>query len=578
MTVGVSICEDLWFPCGPVADLGAEGAQLVVNLNASPYSIGRRFDRLAVLEERVAEAGCAIGYVNQVGGQDELVFDGGSVLRRPQGEDHRRGGAISRRGARRRHRVARRVRTTGPHTGAVEVVELSSSPRDPVFRGPPVPSRIPSTRRPRYTRRSASEPATTSSKNGFTDAVIAMSGGVDSSLVATIATDALGAANVHGIALPSRYSSAGSVTDAETSPPISASIFRLPRSKRPIEAFAELLSPVLGGAAGGLTDENLQSRIRGVVLMAMSNATTRLDRAHDWEQERARRRLLDSLRRLCRWVRRHSRRPEDSRLQALPLSQRLAGRDLIPRSRCWTNPLLQSYGRTNVTTIRCLHMTCSIRCSPALSSRMSRLRSCCRRRRSRVAERVARLVDLAEYKRRQSPPGFALPHGPSARIGVCRSPTGFHDGVLLEVAARTRPRRSHPDASPLENHAGAPIALTLLESALLLGCYTWVEFRLFEVLGGWVANETEPEARVLFDIQSRHHAWHSSSSQRGSPMSTASSTRALVTVASDEATVELLSTLGGVPGGEEGGGGTLVRLVGFAGSYCHGSYAATDTI
>ena len=80
VTVGVSICEDLWFPCGPVADLGAHGAQLVVNLNSSPYSVGRRYDRIAVIEERVAEAGCAIAYVNQVGGQDELVFDGGSVL------------------------------------------------------------------------------------------------------------------------------------------------------------------------------------------------------------------------------------------------------------------------------------------------------------------------------------------------------------------------------------------------------------------------------------------------------------------------------------------------------------------
>src|ERR1700722_20289826 len=80
VTVGVSICEDLWFPSGPIADLGAGGAELVVNINASPYSIGRRAERLGVLADRVAESGCGICYVNQVGGQDELVFDGGSVV------------------------------------------------------------------------------------------------------------------------------------------------------------------------------------------------------------------------------------------------------------------------------------------------------------------------------------------------------------------------------------------------------------------------------------------------------------------------------------------------------------------
>jgi hypothetical protein len=114
----------------------------------------------------------------------------------------------------------------------------------------------------------------------------------------------------------------------------------------------------------------------------------------------------------------------------------------------------------------------------------------------------------------------------------------------------------------LTNHAR--VALTLLESALLLGRYNWVEFRLFEVLGSWVANETESEARLLFDIQSRHHAWHSELFAERIPDVDGVVDPGTVTVASDEAIVELLSTLGGVPGGEEGGGGTLVRLVGLA--------------
>jgi NAD+ synthase (glutamine-hydrolysing) len=84
--VAMTVCEDVWFPGGPVADQGRAGARLVVNLNASPYSIGRRADRLAVLADRVAETGCAIAYVNEVGGQDELVFDGASLIMGPTGE------------------------------------------------------------------------------------------------------------------------------------------------------------------------------------------------------------------------------------------------------------------------------------------------------------------------------------------------------------------------------------------------------------------------------------------------------------------------------------------------------------
>ncbi len=112
-----------------------------------------------------------------------------------------------------------------------------------------------------------------------------------------------------------------------------------------------------------------------------------------------------------------------------------------------------------------------------------------------------------------------------------------------------------------ETLAGVPtLALTLVESARLLGCYRWVELRLFEVLGGWVTNETEPEARVLFDLQSRHHEWHAQLWGERIPEVEGIVEPDLMTVAPDEGTEELLATLGGV----EGGGGTLVRLVGLA--------------
>jgi hypothetical protein len=121
------------------------------------------------------------------------------------------------------------------------------------------------------------------------------------------------------------------------------------------------------------------------------------------------------------------------------------------------------------------------------------------------------------------------------------------------------------DGSPgRESPVVYPVALTLVESARLLGCYRWVELRLFEVLGNWVANESEPEARLLFDVQSRHHAWHSELWGERIPDVEGVVDPVMATVTPDEGTEELLSTLGGVPGSEAGGGGTLVRLVGLA--------------
>jgi NAD+ synthase (glutamine-hydrolysing) len=280
--VAMTICEDLWFPGGPVADHAFRGARLVVNLNASPYSVGRRSERLAVLADRVEETGCAFAYVNQVGGQDELVFDGASlvigsdggllataaqfaeevlvvdmeidVVERPDGglddEVHRDDDdevVVSRTG--------RGVRTAGssfpPALGSIAPI---LDPDAEIYEALVVGTRD-------YL-----------SKNGFTDAVLGLSGGIDSSLVAAIAVDALGAAHVHGVTMPSRYSSSGSVDDAVSL----ATNLGMDVTTAPIEdvhrTLASTLCPLMGAEPSGLTDENLQSRIRGVLLMALSNA------------------------------------------------------------------------------------------------------------------------------------------------------------------------------------------------------------------------------------------------------------------------------------------------------------------
>ena len=270
--VGISVCEDVWFPDGPVAHQGRAGADVVVNLNASPYNSGRRRERLAMLHERVAEAGCAIAYVNQVGGQDELVFDGDSLIVASDGT----------------------LLATGAQFATdLVVVDI------PVAGGPgrPAATKLPRVvaTEPRPARAAGSVPLRPAirpelspeaevyaalvlgtrdylGKNGFKEAVIGLSGGIDSSLVATIAVDALGPFHVHGISMPSRYSSEGSRHDAEAL----AALLGIDLRVVPIEgahvAFTEMLAGVLGREPAGLTDENLQSRLRGVLLMGVSNA------------------------------------------------------------------------------------------------------------------------------------------------------------------------------------------------------------------------------------------------------------------------------------------------------------------
>ena len=268
--VGVSICEDVWFDDGPVAHAGRAGADVVVNLNASPYNRGRHDERLAMLRGRVAEAGCAIAYVNQVGGQDELVFDGDSLV-------VARDGTLVTSGAQFAEDLVLVDLPVGPHRAGVvtellpRVVVTEPRPGDRPALAPPSPRPVLGD----YAEVYAALVLGTRDylgKNGFTEAVIGLSGGIDSSLVATVAVDALGPSRVHGIAMPSRYSSEGSLADAG----VLAERLGIDLRVVPIEeahiAFASMLAPVLGREPFGLTDENLQSRLRGVLLMATSNA------------------------------------------------------------------------------------------------------------------------------------------------------------------------------------------------------------------------------------------------------------------------------------------------------------------
>jgi len=279
--IAIAICEDLWQDGGPVAVCRRSGAGLLVVPNASPYERGKDDVRLDLVVRRAREAGSALAYANMIGGQDELVFDGDSIL-------------VSADGA---------LLARGPQFGEALVVadlDVPAAPPGEVAGDQPVDAEdgtVITIKRVTLPDGNAgqgagdpgeafwprlSDPAEVYAalvtgvrdyvrKNGFRSAILALSGGIDSALTATIAADAIGADNVHVVLMPSRYSSEHSISDAEdlvkrqgvhaVTIPI-ASI---------VEAFGEELAPA-GFPETGLPAENLQARVRGVVLMGLSNA------------------------------------------------------------------------------------------------------------------------------------------------------------------------------------------------------------------------------------------------------------------------------------------------------------------
>ncbi len=274
--VGVSICEDVWSPTGPIAPQAAGGAELILNLNASPYYAGRLLERERMLATRAEDAACALVYVNQVGGQDELVFDGASlvfdadgrlVARAPQFAEAVVAVDVDVRPVFRKRLLDPRGRATAPPLRVVEVTT------EPVAGDAPIP---PPVAEPLSLEREMYEALVLGTrdyvrKNGFSDVVIGLSGGIDSSLVAVIAADALGAEHVHGVSMPSRFSSEHSRSDAEVLAGNLGIDFRTIGIEAGHAALLEMLAPSFRDRAADVTEENLQSRIRGVVLMALSN-------------------------------------------------------------------------------------------------------------------------------------------------------------------------------------------------------------------------------------------------------------------------------------------------------------------
>ena len=289
--VGVSICEDLWaagehferriYHDNPIDELAAAGARLFINCSASPFVIGKHAQRLAIMRRLAAEHRIPIVFVNQVGGNDELVFDGNSCVVAPASPDTGQADVIA-------------------HAAAFEedllIADLNLDATPPRSTTPPstpprstTPRSIASHREPANPHPTAALPPADLAdayaalrlglrdcvrKCGFRSVVVGLSGGIDSALTAAIAADALGPDNVRGVSMPSRYSSDHSRSDAADLAQRLGIAFHSVPIAEPHAAMERLLAPVfaeLGKPDADVTEENIQARLRGVTMMAFSN-------------------------------------------------------------------------------------------------------------------------------------------------------------------------------------------------------------------------------------------------------------------------------------------------------------------
>ena len=278
--VGVNICEDIWLPEGPTRFQAAAGAEVIVNINASPFHLGKSRVREQMLATRARENGVLLTYTNTVGGQDDLVFDGNSVILDHQGEVIARGKgfeedmivadlnmeavARARRTGRKKLLPRRIASIVDVHSVSLPPIQKARArvvpdvaavldPLEEVYRALTLGVRD-------YV-----------GKNGFTRVVIGLSGGVDSALTAVLAVDALGAENVWGLFMPSPYTSQDSHEDvAELVTRLGISVRTIPITTI-FNAYRQALAETFAGRAPDTTEENLQARIRGNFLMAFSN-------------------------------------------------------------------------------------------------------------------------------------------------------------------------------------------------------------------------------------------------------------------------------------------------------------------
>lgn len=282
--IGLNICEDIWYEAGPATAQAFSGAEVIINISASPYHVGKGDARLRMLSTRATDNVAIIAYNNLVGGQDELVFDGNSLILDEKGELIARGEQfaedlivadldIESVFRARLHDPRWRKASLFLNAERCQVAKVVIADKIPGPDKPPLPQRQIQLREEPEEIYTALVLGTHDyvQKNGFQKVVIGLSGGIDSSLVAAIAVDALGASNVTGVAMPSPYSSPGSIADAKAlAENLGIKLLTIPIDKI-LQSYMDTLAGSFQDTKPDVTEENIQARIRGNILMALSN-------------------------------------------------------------------------------------------------------------------------------------------------------------------------------------------------------------------------------------------------------------------------------------------------------------------
>ena len=397
--LGVCVCEDAWFERGPVTSQGDAGAQVVININASPFHRGKMGERTEMLARRARRAESSIVYLNSVGGQDELVFDGGSLVLDPSGA------VVARLPQFEEAFAVVDVPLGAPgavHDPSIRTVHVDLD--EATGKADDIVAPVPHEAEEIYGALTLGL-RDYAAKNGFKEAVIGLSGGIDSSLTATIAADALRPENVLGVLMPSEFSTEHSITDAQKlAINLGIETIQIP-IKAAYKAYMDMLDDIHGEQAMGLAEENLQARIRGNLVMFISNRYGHLVLATGNKSESAvgystlygdmaggLSVLKDLLKRdvyaCARWRNRRSAVIPENVLTKAPSAELRPGQrdedSLPPYDEL--DPILEAYIEDDASfadIVAAGH-------DPA------------------TVERVVTLVDHAEYKRRQAPPGIKV--------------------------------------------------------------------------------------------------------------------------------------------------------------------------
>jgi NAD+ synthase (glutamine-hydrolysing) len=412
--VAMTICEDLWQEGGPVAAARAAAVGLVVCINGSPYERSKDDIRLDLTRRRAAEAGATLAYVNMVGGQDELVFDGDSLIVTGSGELLARASQFT---AELLVADLDLPTATNDDAGPVDVLDGTTMTVDRcrigVRPGPDLPDPGAGLAEPLDDCAEVWGALVTGTrdyveKNHFASVVLGLSGGIDSALVATIARDALGADRVHVVGLPSRYSSDHSVADAEELAHRQGLHWSVLPIATMVEAYEKTFADSAAGGLHGLAEENLQARVRGTALMAMSNELGHLVLTTGNKSE-----LATGFSTLY----------GDSAGGFAPIKD--VPKTLVWELAKWRNGVARQRGETEPIPTSIIDKPPSAELAPGqldsdrlpdytvldavledyVDHDIDRDELIARGHPAETVDRVIRLVDAAEYKRRQYPPG-----------------------------------------------------------------------------------------------------------------------------------------------------------------------------